>query len=244
MTNNLIVLWNYLIIDSWAVTKVTNTTANGWFTVTGYTKNNISLWTWSITCESTDTCPWFSCNNAWVLQVLPQATQYYNRIKLFGEDYYAPFNYKFVLQLDPFTDYWSTTVWTWCIIRIKEWCDYSTTTINIELVKRPIKAWEYGSENYREGNLWGAITEWEGDDWFSFFITHPENLSWGGVLWNIRYEIHFTWWNNFSWVADEFYYITWSAVVNWFKEDLTIKRPTFNYDNPRGYLFNFPEYRE
>ena len=93
--------------------------------------------------------------------------------------------------------------------------------------------WE---ENYREHTLWEAIEGWSWDNWFLFFITHPQSLQSGWVLWNIKYTINFN-----EDVADEFYHITWSAIVNWYKEDLSIKRPTFNYSNPRGYLFNFPE---
>ena len=247
-SNNIYVAGNYLIIESWDDRKTQNSTwIRSWFILTGYLKGNILTWTSSITCSDPyGTCSGFSCNEIWVTSVrrLSEPPAYFD-IKLFGKTYKAPFYYVFNLKIDPIPSLWNQTIWTWCKIEINEpcyetnkWCSsYSFTEINIDLIKRPIKAWRIWSENYRESTLLNAINEWSWDNWFLFFITNPQDLKSWWALWTISYTINFS-----EPVADEFYYITWSAIVNWFKEDLNIKRPTFNYENPRNYLFRFPEY--
>ena len=107
--------------------------------------------------------------------------------------------------------------------------------------KTPFKAWSQWIESFSYKSIWNALNEYSGDNWFFFYISRPQRINtWNihsGVVWDISYEINFN-----TWVADEFYHITWEAVINWYKETLWIKRPTYNYANPKGYLFNFPDY--
>ena len=107
--------------------------------------------------------------------------------------------------------------------------------------KSPFKAWQTQNETFFYWELIKALQDGNGDNWFIFYISHPQKIrTWnisGWTIWAISYDLNFS-----SWVADEFYYITWEAIVNWFKQSRSIKRPTYNYENPKGYLFNFPDY--
>ena len=184
----------------------------------------------SVTCTGTNnSCQWFSCNN----NVSGTTTLQYPVII---EEIMYP--YKSTIRLDQYNWNHDITTRTWCKITINDGCN-NDKTFSITLYSSPIKEWVQTEETFWSGTLWSALDNWSWDRWFLFFITNPQKLSWNWVLWNIKYEINFN-----SWVADEFYYITGSAIINWYKEDLNIKRPTFNYSNPRSYLFNFPVYND
>lgn len=121
---------------------------------------------------------------------------------------------------------------------------YNDEYIMIKIVDRktPFKVWIKWQEMEYYWTIFDAVTSTSWDNSFFFYITHPQriNIEWGlksWMIWDISYEINFN-----TWVADEFYYITWESTVNWYKETIWIKRPTFNYANPKGYLFNFPDY--
>jgi len=107
--------------------------------------------------------------------------------------------------------------------------------------KTPFKEWLTWSEKFFYWDLISALGNWSWDNWFMFYISWPQKInkwninSW--VIWDISYEIEFS-----EPVADEFYYITWESIVNKFKKTLFIKRPTYNFANPKSYLFNFPDY--
>lgn len=107
--------------------------------------------------------------------------------------------------------------------------------------KTPFKEWPLWGEWFYYWDLISALGNWSWDNWFMFYISWPQKINkwWitNWVIWDISYEINFS-----QPVADEFYYITWEAIVNKFKRTLFIKRPTFNFANPKSYLFNFPDY--
>ena len=151
------------------------------------------------------------------------------------------------LYINECTGRYSTndTTWNWLIYgNIKAASNqYNEDYLKIQIYrqKSPFKAWDIRNETFFYWELTKALTDGNWDNWFIFYISHPQKIrTWnvsGWTIWEISYDLNFS-----TWVADEFYYITWEAIVNWFKQSRSIKRPTYNYSNPKGYLFNFPDY--
>ena len=240
LTDNIYMYWDYITLtglSGWLIKTTPKTIRiKNWFTLNVLTRNEHNKWTGSITCISSTSCPWFSCNNTWLISNM---NEIYNGIsaEIIGESIVAPFYYSGTLQIDPLNtgkllDNQNRERRTWCIIKLRD--DKCGRQISFDIILRPtpIKAWKYWQEDYWTNTLWEALNEWNWDNWFLFFITRPDEWS----FWNIQYNIKFAG----NEVADEFYYITWSAIVGWYAEDLVIKRPTFNYASPRSYMFTFP----
>ncbi len=234
--------WNY---NTFEYTK--STLENSGFDLTLYSTIQLSWWTTSIECIETNSCPWFHCNGSWIID----GTQLNPSITCTNDEPVDWFTRKYTLRIDPidsgafFEADWSKRWnWTGCTIKLKWKCDKSETHINIHIHMSPYKFWLNNSEDFYDYSIWRAIEQWSWDNWFFFYISNPQ-IIWGKwqawlrswVLWKIYYDMTFN--DN---VADEYYTIQWTGIVNWYQESLEIKRPTYNYANPRSYLFNFPYY--
>lgn len=245
-TDNLYIYGNYLTIAGTTWTSYTKEVAkwnwiDHWIEIPINTKTWLSVWTSSITCIPSDTCPGFSCNK---YGITSQMHDIYGGTPwlmiLNEEEIEAQFYYTGTLKIDELDTSLVTPVnrelRTGCIIKLTDdnWCDRQIT-LDINLKSFPIKAWEFWEEDYWEGDLNSALVKWSWDNWFMFFITHPQNLKSGGIIWNIWYTINFS-----SWVAAEYYYITWSATINWFKEEIFMRRPVNNFYNPRTWSNMLP----
>lgn len=229
--------------------KIESTLRNSGFDLILLSTTGLSLWTDSIECIwDPYSCPWFHCRDIWITGSVTniQTTWCINDSSVYG------YTKQYTLHIDPIDDEaftyhewpWSwqrRSDWTWCQIKIKDGnCPYAYTNINMHIKMSAYKYWLIGSEDFYDLNLWSAISEWWWDNGFFFYISNPQiiNIWWQSwLVWKINYEMYFD-----SWVADEFYTIQWTGIVNWYQQNLEIKRPTFNYSNPRGYLFNFPYY--
>lgn len=241
ITDNLYIFGDYLTLAGLSgFVKVTpkSNWSNNWMTLNILTRKQHQKGTGSVTCISSNSCPWFSCDNTWFIDdmhLIDTKNQEDSLVIIDGEPIMAPFFYSGTLQIDPLNTANLTPAnreqRTGCKIRLKE--DECEREIEFDIVLKsyPIKAWKYWEEDYWWDTLSQALIQWEWDNWFLFFITRPDEWS----LWNIWYRITFT-----EDVADEFYYITWSAMVNWYYQNINVKRPTFNYYNPRSYMFIFP----
>lgn len=249
-TNNIYKSWPVLYA-SW-----TNKDNIEWYTIE-VLKENLVAWNVTGIIYSTKTidlnniectwdyatCPWFSCSGHTLIYWWEVAAGD-NHIPNDG----VPYKYKYIFQLDPMVNSWPYE-WIFsgdriirhdCRIQLKSGNCWEFTTINLLIRTRPYKFWPIKREYFYEDTIWNAVNAWSGDYWFFMYMSNPQeiNLWWKTwILWNIEYDINFS-----SWVADEFYTIQWTGIVNWYQQNLEIKRPTFNYSNPRGYLFNFPYY--
>ena len=172
-------------------------------------------------------------------------------------------NYKLSFHLSWIDNNWhSITGWDNCIIRFTNY-DNKDNRINTELKFlnntylsfvlntwfAAFKAWEVWQEIYYtdgQGLLKDAIQQYGWDNAFIFYISQPQRITinptdyinsvkW--TLWGITYDIDFN-----STVANEVYNIEWRAIIDWYLKDLEITKPTYNYANPKWYLFTFPEY--
>ena len=228
--------------------KIESTLRNSGFDLILLSTTALSWWIDSIECTwNSYSCPWFHCRDIWITGSVTeiQATGCMNDSSVYG------YTKQYTLHIDPIDSgafiyhewIWSwqrRSDWTWCQIKIKGKCPNAYTTINMHIKMSAYKYWPIGSEDFYDYSLWSAISGWWWDNGFFFYISNPQiiNIWWQSwLVWKINYEMYFD-----SWVADEFYTIQWTGIVNWYQQNLEIKRPTFNYSNPRGYLFNFPYY--
>lgn len=202
---------------------------------------DLELWTWSIICKSSSLCQGFSCNEKWVTKVR-------NIQKTID---WAIYHKEREITLDKMT--LDTGVdeknFTWCIIELTDnnKSKFQNTWVNID-IKLYANLWVFMA-----GDAWdetrrpisevlnNANRDGLQDKWFLFYISQPHitkfwNTTW--VLWNLDYEMEFSWWE----VVDEYYYITWTAIVNWFFNEIWIKKPTYNYKNPNAWQSTFPVY--
>lgn len=247
------VSWNSNNIVNNNTFEYTEGTIKTWFEMIIYVTTGVTLspWTGDILCTWEQNCPWFSCSQTWIvgewITLNPLSTC--NN----GSEVYW-FNKYYKLRIDPNESVdenypaWhiysgeKRFEWTWCKIQITtgDCTVESYTNINLKTKTSPYKFWSYGFEDFYDDELWAAIASWGWDNGFFFYMSNPQFVNrprWAWLVWNINYEMDFS-----TWVADEFYHIEWTGIVNGYQESLKIKRPTFNYANPRGYLFNFPYY--
>ncbi len=238
-----VLTWNLKIGDNWPT--------NTW---------KLYLWTatpicspWWFTCIANESCPGFTCST-WV-DACTEISLSPNTMN--DCETYYDYNIDFVLQWYEDDD-WNPTRYerTWCKITFDAWRHSNGDSIQIKTWKEitvnfklltwvtAFMAWDTWSETYYRQSLFQAIQDYNWDNWFFFYISQPQWINlwtqylqnkW--VLWNITYEIDFS-----SWVSDQYFYIWWTSIINWYKKELEIKKPTYNYANPKWYLFTFPEY--
>lgn len=209
-------------------------------------------WEWWFTCQWNDSCPGFACST-WV----DACVSFWALKSINGCETYYDYNIPFVLEWSE-DDNGNPTRYerTWCKIKFDAWknsSDYiipiqtwEVIIVNFKLLTwmTAFMAWQTWSETYYKHTLIDAVSEYSWDNWFFFYISQPQWINlWAQhiqkmwVLWNITYEIGFS-----SWVADQYFYIWWTSIINWYKKELEIKKPTYNFANPKDYLFTFPEY--
>ena len=222
-----------------------------WFNCTGISWDAQKIDNDRIVCTSRDTEQIIPICNDWQLN-----TDWYNYhlVWTYPGDRHrrAQFSRKYTINFEIYSGeanswYYNQHTWEWQFfgnVKIKDENKvFNDSYVVVELYenKTPFKQWPQWSENYWYWNLVDALALWSWDNGFLFYISWPQKInewnikSW--VVWDISYEITFS-----DDVASEFYEITWEAIVNKFKKTLFIKRPTFNFANPKGYLFNFPDY--
>ena len=208
-----------------------------------YSTKQITEWNDVECIWNNETCPWFSCSS-WIIR--ERWTD--GPTNLVQDIDGATYLYKYTVKLDPMVDSWPYE-WIFsgdriirndCRIQLISGNCWDYAPVNLLIRTRPYKFWPIKREYFYEDTIWNAVNAWSGDYWFFMYMSNPQeiNLWWKTwILWNIEYDINFS-----SWVADEFYTIQGTGIVNWYQQNLEIKRPTFNYSNPRSYLFNFPYY--
>ena len=200
---------------------------------------------YQLTCEASLSCPWFKCDESFIKENSLENTSY-------------PKNYSHILpviglDVEGYDANWNPkrTSWTGCVIKFITPEEISTETHQVTLSftlftwSSAFMAWNTWKEEFYTQTLKQAIHDNKWDKWFFFYISQPQRITYwknpetaiNWVLWDISYDVKFS-----SWIADEYYYITWTAIIDWYKKELHIKKPTFNYENPNSYLFNFPEY--
>lgn len=246
-TNYLYVNENYFI-QSWYIPNEEEYTNSSNFIqpypVTIYTLETINN-NYQIECVADEnTCPWFSCQQSLSWINTNANTSY-------------PRNFAHTLMVTKLDIQWydngypNRDTWTGCIIKFIPPNGISTddaekkVSFTILTWMSAFLAWFTWQEGFYSNSLKQAIYDYSWDKSFLFYISHPQWITYGKnpatqrswVLWNILYDINFS-----SWVADEFYYITWTAIIDWYKKELQIKKPTYNYWNPYSYLFDFPIY--
>ena len=251
-------LYNYSHVKT--PVQLTSDEILSWKVISLYTNNQIE----DIICSTSSTCTNFSC------EIITLNSPHNNRdytiksgnvtnLTQTGQTYFSGyeeitirFNRESKIKINAFEDNPEDITEERnredCHIDINDWIWTNLIDFKLKTNTWDYMVWLIGEETEYSKSLENALSEFNEygwDEWFLFYISNPQRiiywLQWWEdqewQLWKIFYDIDFN-----SWVADEFYYIEWSSVINWYKNELWIKKPTYNFANPNSYLFNFPEY--
>ena len=211
---------------------------------------------WVISCEESESCPWFSCefikeseNCNWSRWTL-KGSDWYERSLSCNNQLKISVEWKFNKEWEPLI-----SERTWCIITMDAWSSLAWERKNINKKstisfyldtweKAAFMAWTAGEETYYLKTIKDAVHDYWWDIWFYFFNNQQQWIkfwtwrvqkTW--VLWNVNYDINFN-----QPVADQAFHIKWTAIIHDYKKELSLDIPTLYYENPDSYLSTFPEY--
>ena len=218
--------WLYRVINSQCNNEWWKLKNNQVLIFQTYTYNDTSAYTWD---QATST-NWISDN--WTLD-----WTFYWDIDLTKWNVYRQVNGDNKIEWYTWfvTSSWTTMIDYW-EINDKRDVEFNTTT------KNPIArlSWDVlctQSWCYTNQSIWDLITNNHYDKWLLFYIQDRLMDDNNNQIW----EIEYTFTNDFNGNCQN-YSIKGISIIWKYKQELLIKKPTFNYRNPNRKKFIFPHY--
>ena len=219
--------WLHRIIDSQCNNELWILKNNQTLVFQTYIYNNTQSYTWN----NATTTKWIS--NIWTLNGTIENID--SSINLINGSLYRQINWDNKISWYTWfvSSSWNTMINYWTINNTPA-ITFNASTIN------PLwttNTWDIlCTQNwcYTGSTINNLITD---DKWILFYIQNRLTDNNNNQIWEIKYE--FT--NNFSWNCQN-YYINWTAIIWRYKQELSIKKPSFNYRNPNRKQFIFPYY--
>ncbi len=220
--------WLHRIIDSQCNKELWTLKNNQVLVFQTYTYDDTQSYTW----DNAITTKWISAD--WELSGTIEKID--DLITLTNGFTYRQINWDNKIELYTWfvSGSWNTMINYWTI---NNWNDieFNNTTINPLGI---IDTWDVLCTQdwcYYQ-SIWNLIDSKE-DKWILFYIQDRLTDNNNNQIW----EAEYTFTNNFSGNCQN-YYINWTAIIWKYKQELSIKKPSFNYRNPNRKKFIFPYY--